>query len=78
MYRLMWGGGGMGGQVAGERNWKVCSNGPGHVTKMATMPILKALKPTGQWSWNLVYIIVVLAGALTKFRCFLGDLELDV
>ena len=40
---------------------KVCSNGPGHMTKMAAMPIYgKNLKkssspePKGRWPWNLV------------------------
>ena len=39
---------------------KVCSNGPGHMTKMATMPIYgKNIKksspePKGWWPWNLV------------------------
>ena len=40
---------------------KVCSNDPGHITKMATMPIhgknLKkssSLEPKGWWPWNLV------------------------
>ena len=40
---------------------KVCSNGPGHMTKMAAMPIYgKNLKkssspePKGGWPWNLV------------------------
>ena len=43
---------------------KVCSNGPGHMTKMAAMPIYgKNLKkssspePKGRWPWNLVCII---------------------
>ena len=39
---------------------KVCSNGPGHMTKMATTPIYgKNLKksspePKGRWPWKLV------------------------
>ena len=40
---------------------KVCSNGPGHMTKLAAMPIsgknLKkssSLDPKGWWPWNLV------------------------
>ena len=48
-----------------EASWdggtKVCSNGPGHMTKMASMPIYgKNLKkssspePKGLWPWNLV------------------------
>ena len=42
---------------------KPCSNGSGHMTKMATMPIygkslLKScLEPKGRWSWNLVWSI---------------------
>ena len=43
---------------------KVCSNGPGHLTKMAAMPIhdknLKkssSLEPKGRWLWNLICII---------------------
>ena len=39
---------------------KVCSNGPGHMTKMAAMPIygknfkISSPKPKGRWPWNLV------------------------
>ena len=36
---------------------KVCSNGPGYMTKMAAMPIYgENLKkePKGRWPWNLV------------------------
>ena len=35
---------------------KAYSNGPGHITKMATMPILKSssLEPKGCWLWTLV------------------------
>ena len=51
---------------------KVCSNGPGHMTKMAAMPIyVKNLKkssspePKGQWPWILVCIIGCLS--ITKF-----------
>ena len=51
---------------------KVCSNGPGHRTKMATMAIYaKNLKksstpePKGQWPWILVCIIGCLS--TTKF-----------
>ena len=43
---------------------KVCSNGPGHKTKMAAMPIYgknpkksSSPEPKGQWPWNLVCII---------------------
>ena len=44
----------------GNERMKGCSNGPGHMTKMATMPIYgKNLKkssaePKGRWPWNLV------------------------
>ena len=43
-----------------NRGTKVCSNGPGHMIKMAAMPIyIKNLKksspePKGRWPWNLV------------------------
>ena len=39
---------------------KVCSNGPGHMTKMATMPNLKksSLEPKGWWPWNLVHRVL--------------------
>ena len=39
---------------------KVCSNGPGHMTKLAAMPIYgknvkkSSLEPKGWWPWNLV------------------------
>ena len=40
---------------------KVCLNGPGHMTKIAAMPIYSknlkkssSLEPKGRWSWNLV------------------------
>ena len=43
---------------------KVCSNGPGHMTKMAAMPIFgknlkksSSLEPKGLWPWILVCII---------------------
>ena len=43
---------------------KVCSNGPAHMTKMATMPIYgknlkksSSLEPKGRWPWNLGCII---------------------
>ena len=32
---------------------KVCAQGPGHMTKMATMPI----EPVGRLPWNLIYSI---------------------
>ena len=51
---------------------KVCSNGPGHMTKMAAMPIhgkiLKksfSLQPKGRWPWILVCIIG--CSSTTKF-----------
>ena len=44
-----------------DRGTKVYSNGPGHMTKMATMPIYgknlkksSSLEPKGRWPWNLV------------------------
>ena len=44
-----------------DRGMKVCSNGPGNMTKIAAMPIYgKNLKkssspePKGRWPWNLV------------------------
>ena len=46
-----------------EEGMKVCSNGPGNMTKMATMPIYgKNLKnsspdPKGRWPWHLVFSI---------------------
>ena len=42
---LLWGGG-----------TKVCANSPGHMTKMASMPIYgkNLKKPKRQWPWNLV------------------------
>ena len=49
---------------------KVCSHVPGHITKMAAMPICgKNLKksspePKGRWSWNLVCSI----GCLSLFN----------
>ena len=56
----------------GWENEKVCSNGPGHMTKMAAMPIYgKNLKkssssePKGQWPWNLVCSIG--CSSTTKF-----------
>ena len=39
---------------------KVCSNGPGHITKMAAKPIYgktpkkSSPKPEGWWPWDLV------------------------
>ena len=51
---------------------KICSNGPGHMTKMATMSIYgKNLKkssspePKGRWTWNLVCSIG--CSSTTKF-----------
>ena len=49
----------------------VCSNGHGHMTKMATMPIYvknlkkSSLEPKGWWPWNLVCIIG--CSSTTKF-----------
>ena len=44
-----------------DEGTKVCSNVPGHLTKMAAMPIYgknlkksSSLEPKGQWPWNLV------------------------
>ena len=58
---LLWGGG-----------TKVCSNGPGHMTEMAPMPIYgknhkksSSLEPKGRWPWNLVCIIG--CSSTTKF-----------
>ena len=58
---LLWGGG-----------TKVCSNGPGHMTKMAAMAIYgknlkksSSPKPKGLWPWILVCIIRCLS--TTKF-----------
>ena len=51
---------------------KVCSNGPGHLTKMAAMPIYgknlkksSSLEPKGRWPWNLVCSIGCMS--TTKF-----------
>ena len=51
---------------------KVCSNGPGHMTKMATMLIYgknlknsSSLEPNSQWPWKLVYNIEY--SSTTKF-----------
>ena len=51
---------------------KVCSNGPGRMTKMAAMPIYgknlkksSSLEPKGWWPWNLVCIIG--CSSTTKF-----------
>ena len=55
-----------------DEGTKVYSNGPSHMTKMATMPIYgKNLKkssswePNGQWPWNLVCCIK--RSSTTKF-----------
>ena len=55
-----------------DRGTKVCSNGPGHMTKMAAMAIYgknlkksSSLEPKGQWPWILVCIIGCLS--TTKF-----------
>ena len=51
---------------------KACSNGPGHMIKMATMPIYcknlwksSSLEPKGRWPWNLVCSIEY--SSTTKF-----------
>ena len=51
---------------------KVCSNGPGHMTKMAAMPIYgkfleksSSLEPKGRWPWNIVCVIG--CSSTTKF-----------
>ena len=51
---------------------KICSNGPGHMTKMAVMPIYgenlkksSSLEPKGRWPWNLVCSIG--CSSTTKF-----------
>ena len=51
---------------------KVCSKGPGHMTKMAAMPIYgknlkksSSLEPKGWWPWNLVCSIW--CSSTTKF-----------
>ena len=52
------------GERGGGGGGGVCINVPGHMTKMATMPIkgenpLKSsLEPKGQWPWDLVCSIV--------------------
>ena len=50
----------------------ICSNGPSHMTKMATMPIygknlkkFSSLEPKGGWPWNLVCSIG--CSSTTKF-----------
>ena len=55
-----------------DRGMKFCSNGPGHMTKMAAMPIYgknlkksSSLEPEGPWPWILVCIIGGLS--TTKF-----------
>ena len=45
-----------------DRGTKICSNGPGHMTKMAAVPIYgknlkkSSLEPKGRWPWILVCI----------------------
>ena len=55
-----------------DRRTKVCSNGPGHMTKVAAMPMYgknlkksSSLEPKGWWPWNLVCIIG--CSSTTKF-----------
>ena len=59
-------------KLVDDAETKVCSNGPGHMTKMASMPIYcKNLKkssspePKAQWPWNLVCSIG--CSSTTKF-----------
>ena len=58
-------------QLLWDGGMKVCSNGPGHMTKMVAMPIYgKNLKksspePKGLWPWILVCIIR--CSSITKF-----------
>ena len=53
---------------------KVCPNGSGHMTKMATMPIYdknlkkSSLEPKGRWPWNLVCSI-----GLEYYQIFSND-----
>ena len=50
---------------------KICSNGPGHMTKMAAMPIYgkniknSSLEPKGRWPWKLICSIKY--SSTTKF-----------
>ena len=50
---------------------KVCSNGPGHMTKMAAIPMCgknlkkSSLEPKGRWLWKLVWHIG--CSSTTKF-----------
>ena len=50
---------------------KICSNGPGHMTKMAAMPIYgkniknSYLEPKGRWPWKLICSIKY--SSTTKF-----------
>ena len=58
---------------------KVCSNGPGHMTKMAAMAIYgknlkksSSLEPKGQWPWILVCIIGCLSTTKSAQMMTLG------
>ena len=49
------------GEPPWDRGTKVCSNGPGHMTTMAAMPIYvknlkrsSSLEPKGRWPWKFV------------------------
>ena len=62
---------------------KVCSNSPGHMTKMAAMPIYgkklqksSSLQPKGWWPWNLVCIIG--CSSTTKFAQMMTLVDLDL
>ena len=52
---------------------KIYSDGPGHMTNMATMPIYGkksfSLEPTGRWPWKLVYSI----GLLEYYQIYSND-----
>ena len=60
------------GSSLGLGGTKVCSNGPGHMTKMIAMPIysknvkkFSSPEPKGRWPWNLVCSIG--CSSTTKF-----------
>ena len=55
-----------------DRGTKVCSNGPGHMTKMAAMPIYgknmknsASLEPNGRWPWK--FVCSIKCSSTTKF-----------
>ena len=61
---------------------KICSNGLGHMTKMAAMPIYdknlkksSSLEPKGWWPWNLVCIIG--CSSTTKIAQMMTLVDLD-